>query len=337
MTAGATSKRPTIREVAQLAGVSHQTVSRYLRRNGGLKAATVAKIDAAVAELDYQPDLVARAMRTRRLGTVAVLIPGWSSHVFQRELSAACLAARSAGFRVEIVVEVGGSRARRERVRALLGGRQVEGVLSLAPLGHVDDPAGQEYGGAVVVSADFDDEMRNIGALADGSPAAEIVEYLASLGHRHFLHVAGHPAFASARSRRLAYSHAIERLGLVSHGVVGFDWGPKVGYESLAALPADSEVTAIVAANDEVAIGAMRAARERGWAVPGRVSVFGWDDLRVGEYSTPSLSTVSVDRELRGGFAMRQLIAVVRGEEPPPVPEAGLNRLLLRESTGPAP
>lgn len=334
MNSGSGSKRPTIREVARLAGVSHQTVSRYLRHNGGLKSETVAKIDAAVAELDYQPDLTARAMRTRRAGTVAILIPGWSSQMFQRELSGACVAARSAGFRVEIELEEGGRQARGDRVRRLLKSRQVEGVLSLAHLGPDDEQESASHGEPVIVSADFDDDMRNIGALADGSAAGEIVEYLASLGHRHFLHVAGRESFASARNRVRVYLEAVDRLGLISHGVVGYGWEPEFGYRAVAELPADSQVTAVVAASDYVAIGAVRAALERGWPVPGRLSVFGWDDLVMGEYATPSLSTVAVNRELRGNHAMQRLVCLMRGEPAPPPPKERLNRLVFRESTG---
>ncbi|WP_197679202.1 LacI family DNA-binding transcriptional regulator [Auraticoccus monumenti] len=316
--------------MAELAGVSHQTVSRYLRKNGGLLPGTVERIDAAVATLGYRPNLLARSMRTRRTDTVAVLVPSLLGRLPQRELSAACAVAHDAGYRVEIVMHEGGPEERQERALELLDSRQVEAVLSLAPLPGDGPPP---VSGTIVAAGDHDDSSRGLGALADGSTAGEIVEHLASLGHRHLLHVAGPEDFASARNRRLAYEAAVERLGLVSHGSVGRSWSPQNGYDAITALPPDSPVTAVLAANDEVAMGVIRGALERGWDVPGHLSVFGWDDRLMGRFTTPSLSTVAVDREQLGAHAMRRLVAALRDEPEPEPPGTPLNTILVREST----
>ncbi|MFD6445886.1 substrate-binding domain-containing protein, partial [Promicromonospora sp. NPDC060204] len=164
-----------------------------------------------------------------------------------------------------------------------------------------------------------------------------IIEHLAGLGHRHFLHVAGPDAWSSARARRQVYLEVIERLGLTSHGVVDGDWSAECGYEAVRCLAETSPVTAVIAANDPMATGAVRAALDRGWGVPERLSVVGWDDLELGRFATPSLSTVAVDREGQGEVAMRRLIALVRDEPAPESARAPVNRLVLRESTGPAP
>jgi transcriptional regulator with XRE-family HTH domain len=109
------SRRPTIKEVARLAGVSHQTVSRYLRSRNGLKPATLARIDAAVRELNYRPNLVARSMRTRRTGRLAVLLPTMFYNP-ARMLYGATEAAHEAGFTVEAISVVGDTAARTERM-----------------------------------------------------------------------------------------------------------------------------------------------------------------------------------------------------------------------------
>src|ERR671917_274398 len=96
-------KRPTIHEVAGRAGVSHQTVSRYLRNNGGLKPATVAKVRAAIEELNYRPNRLARSMRTRRTGRIAILLPTATKLLPLRLLGAASGAAHQAGFTVDLV------------------------------------------------------------------------------------------------------------------------------------------------------------------------------------------------------------------------------------------
>src|SRR5919106_1660820 len=96
-------KRPTIYEVADRAGVSHQTVSRYLRHNGGLKPATVAKVQAAITELNYRPNLLARSMRTRRTGRIAILLPTATKLLPLRLLGAVSATAHQAGYTVDLV------------------------------------------------------------------------------------------------------------------------------------------------------------------------------------------------------------------------------------------
>ena len=112
------SRRPTIVEVARLAGVSHQTVSRYLRYNGGLKPLTVEKIDAAIRELDYSPNLVARSMRTRRTGRLAIFMPP-QTYSPVRILSGAIAIAHEAGYVTEVVSVDGGTEARTQRLLEL--------------------------------------------------------------------------------------------------------------------------------------------------------------------------------------------------------------------------
>ncbi|MEU0238996.1 LacI family DNA-binding transcriptional regulator [Nocardiopsis sp. NPDC006198] len=335
MSTSGTPRRPTIMEVARLAGVSHQTVSRYLRSEGGLKESTRERVGAAVRELGYRPNLIARSMRTRRTGRLAVLLPGLGSFSPDRMLVGAIAAARAAGFAVEVQSVDGGSGARAERVLELADSGQVEGILSLAPVVHEGDrmPAGEV---PVVVCAGYDDQMRGIGELADGSVVADLVAGLAAVGHRRFLHVSGSLRFASARGRKETFLRTVERLGLESHGVVDGDWSAESGRDAVRSLAEDSGVTAVIAANDVVAAGVVRGALERGWGVPDDLSVTGWDNNPVGAYLSPALTTVDVDRERLGRDAMERLVASVRGTEPE-LSDGPLNRIVWRESTGPAP
>lgn len=327
------SRRPTIKEVARLAGVSHQTVSRYLRSRDGLKPATLARIDAAVSELDYRPNLVARSMRTRRTGRLAVLLP---TMVFNpaRMLHGATEAAHEAGFTVEAISVIGDTEARTERMLEIAGTGQVEGILALAPL----SPGAEDrlpHGETIVVAADFDDQMRGIGELADASPLVEIIEGLAEFGHRRFFHVAGNLQFASARARKTAYLETVERLGLESVGVVDGDWSGKSGYDAVSSLPDEEMPTAVVAANDVVAAGAIRALVDRGLDVPGDASVTGWDNNEVCLYLPPSLTSVEINLEGMGRNAVLRLVKAVTGRELEPAPRP-LQHVIWRESTGPA-
>jgi LacI family transcriptional regulator len=270
-------------------------------------------------------------MRTRRTQRLAVILPSPSSFPL-RLLGAASATAHEAGYQLELVSLEGGAGERTDRVRELADSGHVDGILSLAALAAgIED----EVRVPVLITGDYDDQMRGLGLLADGSPVRDIVAYLASLGHRDFLHVAGSPTWASARNRKRVYLEAVEELGLRSHGVVDGDWSAQSGYDAVAALPDDSPVTAVLAVNDTVAMGVVRGALARGWDVPGHLSVFGWDDDEAARFATPSMSTVAVDREAQGRDAVRRLLAMIRGE-PAPEPQVGpINRLVPRETVAP--
>jgi LacI family transcriptional regulator len=331
-------KRATIYEVAERAGVSHQTVSRYLRQNGGLKPATVARVQAAVEELNYRPNLAARSMRTRRTGRIAILLPTAAQWAPLRLLNAASGAAHEAGYTVELVSLEGGALDRAARAQELADSGEFEGILALASLG--DQPTSQPStslsGTPVVITADYDDEMHGLGALADGAACGDVVRYLSDLGHRSFLHLAGPQDFASARNRRRTFADTITALKLKG-AVIECDWSGQSGYEAVMSLPRDTDITAVVAANDAIAMGAVRASLTRGWKLPDDLSVFGWDDEELARFSTPSLSTVAIDRERQGREAMSRLIATIRRTDPPPVDTTSLHTVIPRESTGPAP
>ncbi|WP_307785476.1 LacI family DNA-binding transcriptional regulator [Microbacterium hibisci] len=334
MTDTAPHRRPTIMEVARLADVSHQTVSRYFRAPDGLKPATKARVQAAVEQLHYRPNLTARSMRTRQTGRLAVVVPTLA-YSPARMLAGASSAAHEAGFAVEVLALEGGAAERTARVAELADSRQVDGIVSFAPvLASLDLEA--TSGTPIIASADFDDEMRGIGELADASALVEVIEGLADLGHRRFLHVTGDLQFASARARRDTFVETLARLGLDPSGVVEGDWSAEAGMAAVRALADRERPTAVVAANDLVAAGVIRAALDDGIRVPGDLSVSGWDDQPLGRLLSPALTTVEIDLEGLGSRAMTRLICALR-DEPAPAEGQPLHRVIWRESTGPAP
>ena len=330
-----TQKRATIYEVAALAGVSHQTVSRYLRSNGGgLKPSTVEKVQTAIDELNYRPNLIARSMRTRRTGRIAMLLPAAATMELPlRVMSAASAVAHAAGYSIDILGLEGAATDRTDRAQELAESGEFEGILALASLGGTPITGSTT---ALVIVADYDDELRGLGALADGAACGQVVQMLADLGHTYFLHAAGPQSYASARNRRKTFVDTVDQLG-VSGTVVTGDWTGESGFDALMSLPVDTPITAVVAGNDFAAMGAIRAAIGRGWKVPRDLSVFGWDDNALCRFTTPSLSTVAIDRERQGREAMHRLIALIRGTEPPPPDPTSLHTVIPRESIGPAP
>ncbi len=332
-------KPPTIYEVARLAGVSHQTVSRFLRKDPTMRPDTLRRVAQAVADLGYRPNLAARTMRTRRSNRIAVILPNATVGVPTRVLSGAAAAAHEAGYLLDVVSLGGDAAERAARLDALLRPESVDGILSFTPLG---ESAGRTAlsGSQVPILVDgaYDDSMRTQGVFADASVAADILRHLAALGHRRFAHVTGHPDWPSARSRRAVYEATVAELGLESCAVVEGDWSARSGWEAAVEVIGGSGATAVFAASDPVAFGVIGGLRSLGFDVPRDVSVFGWDDDGVGRYFTPPLTTISIDREGQGRVAIRRLLTLLRGE--PPVSQMDvreLNRVVLRASTGPAP
>ncbi|WP_422935424.1 LacI family DNA-binding transcriptional regulator [Sinomonas sp. P47F7] len=334
------SKPPTIYEVARLAGVSHQTVSRYLKGNGGLKPATVVKVEGAMAELNYSPNPAARALRSKQAYRVLVVVPEGTQTVPPRMLRGAMTAAQEAGYVPDVVAVESATASRVHRLLALIASERLAGIFSLVPLGAAEKQINAAHPELpLVVAGDYDDAMHARGSLADGSAAEEMLEYLASLGHRSFYHVAGPRLWTSAVNRRKSYEKTIARLGLHSAGTAAGDWSMASGYKLGLRIPLDDgPVTAIFAASDQLAIGVIRALHERGKRVPDDVSVFGWDDLDAGKYLVPSLSTVSMDLEAPGRNGMHELISRIRNEPSEAQHYEVLPmRLVLRESTAPPP
>lgn len=324
--------RATSRDVARLAGVAQSTVSYVLAGKGSISPATRERVLRAAEELRYRPNLAARAMRTRRTGRVAAVM-GLPAYDPAAMLAGASAAAQAAGYAMDVLHVDGSIETRSERVLELARSGQLEGVLSFVPL--LPDVHAQAPDDVpVLVSETFDDDMHAAGDLVDASAVAELVEHLAALGHTRFFHVAGPPRYASAVARREVYLAAVARLGLTSLGVVEGDWSGSSGLDAVRSLPEDAPPLAVVACNDVVAVGVMRGAAERGWSVPGDVSVTGWDDIAVGPYLTPSLTTVDTDRAEAGRRAMRQLVAAL-GREPAPRGLPPLTTVVWRESTAP--
>lgn len=331
------AKAPTIYDVAALAGVSHQTVSRYFNAKSGLKPGTLERVEKALSELHYTPNLAARSLRSRELYRVVVVVPEASLYFPARMLNGAAAAAHSAGYRVDVVAIEGSAEARAHQLGTLLTGEDIAGVLSFVPKPKASDSVVKASSVPLVVAGEYDNKMRARGSLADGAAAQKVVEHLASLGHKYFFHVAGPAAWPSARNRRAVYEETVEGLGLVSLGVIAGDWTPASGYAAGRKIAALKEVTAVVAANDQMAIGVMRALHEHGRAVPADVSVFGWDDMAESSFLVPSLSTVHMDLEALGARSMSELVARIRGQQPSTEALAlAPMELVIRESTAPA-
>lgn len=333
----------TLKEIGRLAGVHPSTVARVL--NGDpqqrVSAAVRQRILTVAAERGYQPNHLARSLRTKRSSVIGTLIPDITNPFFAllfRGIEDA-LAARD--FTV-ILANTDDELAREERGIAMLRGRQVDGLILATARRH--DPAIErlmrDEMSLVLVNRHTDPITPNAVVPADYEGAGAAVAHLVELGHRRIAHIAGSDNMSTGAARRRGYRDA-----LVRHSIA-FDPGLLVegsyrelgGYEAMHRLLALAEPpTAVFAVNDLAAAGAMRALREAGLEVPRDVSVVGFNDLATLSPTTPHLTTVHLPVHVMGMVAGERLLArILDGatfEEPVILPVA----LEVRESSGPAP
>lgn len=328
-----TVRRPTIRDVARLAGVSHQTVSRHLRGDPTVSSMLAFHIDQAVAQLDYRPSLVARAMRNRSTGRLVLVLPAGNATSSLPLLSGANEAARDAGYAVE-VVSLPAAELRGNRVVELADSGLYEAVLSLTDL---PDPPRRRTDTAPIISAPvYDEQMRDIGPISEATRMAELVTHLAEHGHRDFLHVTADREHPACARRREAFERQIRELGLRSAGTIDCRGDADRARRAVMDLPPGTPVTAVLASDDTLAAGAVRGAVERGWRVPEDLSVTGWDTHPLSAAMIPSLTSVAVDHRRQGAELLVELLGILSGGDPV-MDRPAITAILWRESTGPAP
>ncbi|MCX5240278.1 LacI family DNA-binding transcriptional regulator [Streptomyces prunicolor] len=325
-------------DVARLAEVSAMTVSRVLNEHAGVKESTRARVLAAVAELGYRPNSMARALvtgRSRVLGVVGfdTRLYGPATTLFGIEQ-----AARDAGYTVRVTtLESTGQNSGEEVMRDLMS-ESLAGVILAAPHDWAAGALPHLTTGTpvVVVDVDIEQESAPVVGIAQHAGARQATEHLLSLGHRTVWHVAGPVDWPSAQARETAWRTTLTEAGRKAPAPLRGDWTARSGYEQGRRLVRRKDVTAVFAANDQMALGVLLALREAGLDVPGDVSLVGFDDIPEAAYFWPPLTTVRQDFDEAGRLALDLLVdqiegAGVRGGLTVVEPE-----LVVRASTGPA-
>ncbi|WP_205346872.1 LacI family DNA-binding transcriptional regulator [Pseudonocardia broussonetiae] len=323
---------PVMADVARLAGVSHQTVSRVVNGHPHIRPATRTRVEDAIAALGYRPNGVARALAVRRSGTIGVVSTDTALHgpaTVQRSVEEA--AARAGYVATTVTIreattdELG--RALDRLVRAT-----VEGIVLVAG----SDAALTLARGAdfpvplVVAQGDLTATGSAVGVdQLQGARAA--ARHLVELGHTRIAHVSGPLGWPEARARREGWLGELAAAGLDAGPEIEGDWTPASGYAAgLALAPAD--VTAVFVANDHMAVGLVRALVEAGRDVPRNVSVVGFDDIPEAAYLLPPLTTVRQDFATVGRRAIEVLHGMLTGV-PDPGPRLTTPVLVPRSST----
>ncbi|WP_156761154.1 LacI family DNA-binding transcriptional regulator [Microbacterium karelineae] len=325
----------TIYDVARAAEVSHQTVSRFIRGDDRIRPQTRERVEAAMAALDYRMNLTARSLRTRRSNRIAALTHDIAQVGPSKTAQGASNAAREAGYLLDFVSLDFRDRTAVDDALELIARQDLAGVLALSATDEVAEAfAGMRFHAPAFIVTE-DDEPRPeapITAPAIGLRAA--VAHLAELGHRRIFHIAGPDGWRSARNRAAAYRRELARHGLEPAGEAPGDWSSASGYAAAAAVPRGA--TAVIAANDQMALGAILAFEERGRRVPDDISIIGFDGIAESAYFRPPLTTIQQDFEQQGRRAFAQLLLLLDGPDSADVPPERAE-LIVRSSTAPPP
>lgn len=312
---GNAHRAATIYDVAALAGVSHQTVSRYLR-GLHIRPANSDRVEQALAELNYRPNYTARALRSGQAKRIAVMTHFLDSIGPRNVLRGAGEHARAAGYVLDIIdVDFTNSDDVKQAL-SLITSRDISGLLALSStdeMQHLFDGLDLQVP-VVVDDEDRHDLVGETDALWAGTQ--HVVDHLANLGHSHLFYVSGPVGWSAARNRLQAYRHSIQAAGLPDPIVAYGDWSAASGAVAVGSFTATA-CTAVIAANDQMAIGAIRGLYDQGVHVPQHASVVGIDDIPEAAYLVPSLSTLRLDLPSRGRAAARRLIAMIEQTETP--------------------
>jgi LacI family transcriptional regulator len=332
---GRSARPPTIYDVAQAAGVSHQTVSRFLRGFEGIRPETRERVTAALDELGYRPNLTARSLKSGRSHRLGALTHDLSHVGPSRIAAGASVAAREAGYVLDLVaIDVHDARSIQESLN-MLAQHSLAGVLALASTDEMLRAFRETWFGVPFhVHAEADDSGTRTSDVS-GSGIPTLVAHLAELGHRDFVHIAGPADWSASRNRQRGFDAAMVRAGLRAAPPLIGDWSAGSAYDAIASLSELPDATAYLAANDQMALGAMLALKHRGLRVPADVSVVGIDDIPEAAYFDPPLTTLHIDFEARGRESVAALLAKIDGDSLP-MPRVPPPALVVRASSGPA-
>jgi DNA-binding LacI/PurR family transcriptional regulator len=312
-------KRATIKDVAQAAGVDVSTVSRAIHGHTRISAETRQRVAEAIRTLDYRPNVAARAMVTKKTHTFGFLVPNLADPNVAEFASGAEARARQDGFSM-VVAGYQARDARHRHDASFFREHRVDGILLMSPRHYPVDTLDLPF--ATLEEARVDN--RGGGVL--------VGNHLRELGHRSVAFIGGQHDSPHAQERAVGLQSALDHEVIVRFG----DWSAESGRALTTSVLADHpDVTAIFAASDSVALGVIHALHAAGVAIPGEVSVVGFDDQAVARHSWPALTTVYQPLRAVGAAAFQLLHQRIEGNVPAPTPLLSVH-LIERASTAPA-
>ncbi|MEO8906799.1 MAG: LacI family DNA-binding transcriptional regulator [Microbacteriaceae bacterium] len=328
------ARAATIFDVARLAGVSHQTVSRVLNDLPNVRASTRQRVEVAIKQLRYVPSPAARALVTRRSRTIGLIMAGIPDFGPSSTMLGFNEAARAERYAVSMANLLESDTASVRAAVDMLLRQNVEAIVLIAErLGALDAVQNFELGVPLLtVDAAGRQGIHSV-SIDQYRGARAAVEHLISLGHTRILHLAGPTDSMDAVERSRGWRDALADAGLIAQEPVVGDWTPNSGYAAGRLLGARADFTAVFASNDQMALGLIHGLADHGLHVPADVSVVGFDDIPEAEHFTPPLTTVRQDFATLGRKIMSSLLDLLNeldgAQSQQDVPE-----LVVRASTG---
>lgn len=309
------ARAPSIRDVARLAGVSHQTVSRVLNDHPSIREATKARVLAVMGELQYRPNRAARALVKGRSRTIGVVSASSEQYGPASCIAAIQDAARDAGYYVNTanltVVD-------RESIEAALDHllyQAVEGIVVIAPQVRVFDVLAE-----LLIDVPFV-TMQSTGRLEDHALSVDQIggarlatRHLIELGHRSIYHLAGPQDWIEAEARMRGFLDEMGAMDVPTTAPILGDWTADFGYHAGRELLRIRDFTAIFSSNDQMALGLMHAVRDAGLSIPGDISIVGFDDIPEAAHFWPPLTTVRQDFKELGRRCIALLLGDIAGD-----------------------
>ena len=333
-----TRKSTTLSEVAQVAQVSPMTASRAINNRSGVSRETRDHVLKVAADLGYVVNRAAQKLSGGRSHIIGVIATDLENQYTSALIASTSEAAWEAGYETLIYSHVEREKRPSGSVMQLL--RQIsDGVIAVLPLefGYLGELASIHI---PVITVDHRGEHAEFPSVATDcyEGARTAVRHLIDLGHRRIAYIAGDERLASARDRRRAYIETMAQhgLGFDSSLIVAGDFTQNRGFEATTELLSlANPPTAIFAANDLSAFGAIAAIREAGWRVPDDISVVGFDDIPAAAQFFPALTTVRQPLHQIGRSAVNTLLALIAGIEPASPQVTLPTDIVIRATTAP--
>jgi len=339
-------KRATQFDVAREAGVSRTTVSNVLngQTDGRIPISedTRQRVLAAIEELDYEPDARAQALRSGNTNTIGLIIPDLRNPHFWEYATGIEQEAHHSGYQVllssttfdeEYAIDIFKSLSR----------RRIDGLILASSFVAISEQAQKtlaQLRARRLPIVEMDDQYHMDCVMCDYREATtEVLDYLLSLGHRRIGMIYGVQVSELGEDRLFPYQDTLRAAGLFDPALIA-RCGPTIaeGYQAaLRLLKLPARPTALISINDLLAIGILRAAGDLGLAIPGDLSVVGYDDIPLASFMVPRLTTVSKDAFHAGQEAFKLLLARIQDPDLPKQKKVSPARFIVRESTGPAP
>ena len=331
-------RRPTLADVARLAGVDASLVSRVLRNDprGFASAETRERIRAAAQEVGYRANAAARGLRSARTMTLGLLLPGFSSPVYSSIAHGVEERAGAHGYGLVLGTHAAGDP--HETITDMLMHGRVDGLLVSS--GRIEDRALRRLVDQVPQSVVLvNRQVRGVAAsvvLRDADASAVAVAHLAELGHHRICGIFGPSSLDTMVRRRRGFFAEAELRGVRASAVDMAERDQRAGFDGVRrALDRDPRPTAVVAGTFPMAVGVLAGLHDAGIAVPGRMSVVALHNDGLADYLVPRLTAVALPTEQLGAEAVELALALVNGGEPRRVVVPDPPHLVLRESTAP--